>query len=211
MAAENTFLIVGLGNPGPNYVGHRHNIGFQVVEHLAARFGIAFADIDSVCEQATLNSEDRTLILLKPQLYMNCSGEALLDWSRRRGIELTGSTDPESQGFRPLVVCDDLSLPLGSLRLRARGSSGGQNGLDSVIQALGGQELPRLRLGIAGGDGSVPPGEWSEYVLSPFLPEEKEQVGDQVDQAIQALECVLDLGVNQAASRFNRRILPDAE
>ncbi len=211
MAAENPFLIVGLGNPGPNYVGHRHNIGFQVVERLAANLGISFVGNDPVCEQAVHINESRILILLKPQLYMNCSGEALVQWSRRQGLALTGSIDPEAEGIRPLVVCDDLALSLGSLRLRGRGGSGGQNGLNSVIQALGGEELPRLRLGIAGGDGLVSPDEWADYVLSPFVPQEDESVQDLIDQAVKALEFVLDQGLEQAASRFNRRIRPEAD
>ena len=211
MSEEYPFLIVGLGNPGPTYSFHRHNIGFQVVDRLADRLGLTFSAVDPACEQAVRSDEDRTLVLLKPQLYMNCSGDALLQWSRRKGIELAGSTDPEAAGVRPLIVCDDLALPLGSLRLRERGSSGGQNGLESVIHSLGGEEFPRLRLGVAGDEGTVPPEEWADYVLSPFLSEEGEQVGDQVDKAVQALECALDLGVGQAASRFNYRPRPEIE
>ena len=211
MAEEHPFLIVGLGNPGPRYVDHRHNIGFRVVELLAVRLGLEFSAVDSVCEQAARTIEGRTLILLKPQLYMNRSGEALVQWSDRQGIELTGSADPQDEGIRPLVVCDDLALSLGSLRLRERGGSGGQNGLESVIRMLGGEDLSRLRLGIAPKEGTVPPEDWAGYVLSPFLPRERDLVDDQVDQAVQTLECALTLGVSQAASRFNCRTRPEAE
>ena len=209
MASELRFLIVGLGNPGPTYSSHRHNIGYRVVERLADRLGVTFSTADPACHHTV--ETQAGVILLKPQQYMNRSGEALVAWSGRQGIELTGSEDPEIAGLRPLIVCDDLALSLGSLRLRERGSSGGQNGLASLIHLLGGEEFPRLRLGIAGGEGTVPPEDWADYVLSPFLSEEQSQVDDLVDLAVRTLECVLDLGVGQAASRFNRRIRVDED
>ena len=147
---------------------------------------------------------------------MNLSGEALRDWSRRSGVPLTGAAPvadpsaetapvPAPEALRPLVVCDDLALPLGAVRLRARGSSGGQNGLASVIEHLGGGEFPRLRLGIAPADEPVPAHLWPDYVLADFDPAEEEQVAGIVAHAADAVECCLELGAEAAGSRFNRR------
>lgn len=213
---ESPHLIVGLGNPGPEYAAHRHNVGFRAVDLLARRLGLAFDEERSCAGEPVLAAGGRTasgrsVVLAKPQWYMNRSGEALEQWSRREELLLNGSDDPEAQGIRPLVVCDDLSLRLGSLRLRERGSSGGQNGLDSILQVLGGQEVPRLRLGIGPMDRELPPPEWADYVLSPFLDEETEAVGELLERAVLALESVLERGLEFAASRFNRRILPDSE
>jgi peptidyl-tRNA hydrolase, PTH1 family len=216
MSEESPVLIAGLGNPGPEYAGHRHNIGFLVVDRLARRLGLTFSGVPSggraAAHAATGRTENRrAVILVKPQLYMNRSGEALQQWSHHQAVSLNGSTDPEETGIRPLIVCDDLALRLGSLRLRERGSSGGQNGLDSVIQVFGGEEVPRLRLGIGPLGEELPPEAWADYVLSPFLHEETETVVDLVDRAVQALESFLDNGLEFAASRFNRRVLPEPD
>lgn len=112
---------------------------------------------------------------------------------------------PWEPPWRPLVICDDLALPLGALRLRARGSSGGQKGLASVIECLGHDDFPRLRLGIAPADRSVPPAEWPDYVLTAFASAELETVADLVARAADAVLFCREQGVDAAASRFNRR------
>ncbi len=223
MSIHEIRVIAGLGNIGREYQEHRHNIGFTVVRELARRLGMEFGPADSDVEAAVAVRNGATVHLLLPQRYMNRSGQALAAWSRRAGIALTGATPrqpaveetggeivPEivPEPIRPLIVCDDLSLPLGSVRFRVRGSSGGQNGLESIIDQLGGEVFPRLRLGIAPGSGEVPPPEWADLVLSPFAEEEREPVQALIKRAVDALECWLERGTEQTASRHNFRVRP---
>ncbi len=217
-------LVVGLGNPGARYARNRHNIGWRVLDELARRRGLAFGP-DHGSWQAAV-AADGGLVLLKPLTYMNLSGQALTDWSRWSGRPVTGreaasgpAADPAGapgepvdvpappgpDALRPLVVCDDLALPLGAVRLRARGSSGGQNGLASLIEHLGGEGFPRLRLGIAPADRAVPPELWPDWVLADFDAAEEEAVAPIVAHAADAVECWLELGTEAAGSRFNRR------
>jgi PTH1 family peptidyl-tRNA hydrolase len=230
MTVENSSLrlIVGLGNPGRGYRNNRHNLGFMVVEEMARRLGLVLSTAASTFAVAADRCQDPGIVLLKPMSYMNLSGQAVLDWSRQAGVALTGrplegaaETDadgsgvvsPEeiSAGVRPLVVCDDLNLPLGSVRLRSNGSSGGQNGLASVIEHLGGEEFPRLRLGIAPLTGEIDPEAWPGYVTADFEPDERAAAEDLVDHAATALVFWLDHGLEAAISRFNRRIRPPVE
>lgn len=189
-------LIVGLGNPGPGYRDHRHNVGFMVVDELARRRGLVWGGDD----RRGLEAVDTRggLVLLKPLTYMNLSGDAVLAWSLREF--------PDGGAPRPLVVCDDLALPLGSLRLRGRGSSGGQNGLESIIEALEGADVPRLRLGIAPLAGEVDPARWADFVLKPFAPDEREAARSVVEHAADAVEHWLEAGLEDTVSRFNRRV-----
>jgi PTH1 family peptidyl-tRNA hydrolase len=215
-------LVVGLGNPGFRYARNRHNVGFMVLDELAGRLKLPFEAVSSSYGLA----ESDSVALLKPLTYMNRSGEALDAWTARTGRILTGLPDPGPEvpaadgaaevppsvvtGLRPLVVCDDLALPLGSVRLRARGSSGGQNGLGSIIGHLGGDEFPRLRLGIAPLDGPVAPEAWPEYVLADFSATEAEAAAALVSWAADAVICWLAEGLEAAVSRFNRRIRPES-
>lgn len=211
-------IVVGLGNPGAAYAAHRHNVGFGVLDELARRRDLVLATGgDGAWAAATGGS----LILIKPLTYMNRSGEALLAWSRAAGVRLDGrlsppADDPEREtaadepGLRPLVVCDDLALPLGSLRLRSRGSSGGQNGLGSIIEAVGGEEFPRLRLGIAPAEGGIDPADWADFVLEPFVADEREAAAELVVLAADAVENWLVRGLEDTVSRFNRRVRPEA-
>lgn len=199
-------LVVGLGNPGAEYEATRHNVGYRVLDELARRRGLRFRRETgryALAEDGT--GEDR-LVLLKPLTYMNRSGDALRAWAARNGRRVTGRR--EEEGLVPVVVCDDLALPLGSLRVRSRGSAGGQKGLASIIGAIGGGEFPRVRLGIAGGRGEVPPEQWSDYVLDPFTAAEEEVVGELVLLAADALETLLAEGPVEAAGRHNRRREP---
>ncbi len=194
-------LIVGLGNPGEEYRHNRHNLGFLVVEELARRLGFSFRQGGASYLIARGKGQRENLVLLKPLTYMNRSGHAIAAWSRDTGLELV----------QPLVVCDDLNLHLGSVRLRPRGSSGGQNGLVSVIEHLGGEEFPRLRLGIAPLDREIDPAEWPDHVLADFDPDERTVADDMVAHAASTLEFWLDHGLEPAISRFNRRVRPDPE
>jgi len=213
-------LIIGLGNPGRRYAATRHNVGFRVLETWARRRGLVYREgAGPWLEAADVASG---LVLLKPLTYMNRSGEAVVDWSRYRGRPVTGSACteplvdapcgepadpgvPDAAPLRPLVVCDDLALPVGAVRLRTRGGSGGQNGLASLIACLGGEEFPRMRLGIAPTATAVPAEEWADYVLAEFAADEVAAVADAVDHAVAALEWWTEHGLEAAASRFNRR------
>lgn len=212
-------VIVGLGNPGAKYAGNRHNIGFMVLDELARRRELVYRTDVAPC----LWAADDHCTLLRPMTFMNRSGEALAAWSDQTQVRLTGRPDRDSDsapndgphadsnlelGVRPLVICDDLVLPLGSLRLRARGSSGGQNGLASVIEQLGGEEFPRLRLGIAPLMGEVAPEQWPDYVLADFTAAEAETVQELIDRAAAAVLFWLANDLQGTISRFNRRIRP---
>lgn len=180
-------LVVGLGNPGPRYAPTRHNIGFMVVDHLAAEGGGRWGEQDHSLA-AQVQVADQELVLLKPQTYMNRSGVAVAALQQRLG-------------FAPgevLVLLDDFLLDFGRLRLRRGGSDGGHNGLASVLEHLGTVQVPRLRLGI----GAPPAGtEDIEYVLGPFGA--AEPVADLVGRACQAIETCTREGVDKAMNQFN--------
>ena len=187
-------LIVGLGNPGPEYAAHRHNIGFRVVDALAHAHGLTFArrkKMKAWVAQGDIGSQ--TVLLAKPRTFMNLSGQAVSRLCRAQAVSLT----------RLLVVYDDLDLPLGRLRLRPGGGSGGHKGMRSIIQALGTQEFARLRVGI----GRPPPGvDPADYVLSPFAPEEMDRAAAAIERAVAALVCWLTEGIETAMDRFNRPV-----
>jgi peptidyl-tRNA hydrolase, PTH1 family len=180
-------LVAGLGNPGPEYAGTRHNIGFMVVEHLAAEFG-------STWEKSTkwdaLTSRLGDTLLAKPISFMNRSGYPLVAIAQFYKIAA-----PEI-----LVVLDDLALPLGRIRIRPGGGTGGHNGLESIIMQFGTEEIPRLRIGIgtAPAEGSV------DYVLSRFFEEERLLVKSAIERGVEAIKCAVDNGVVSAMNTFNK-------
>jgi PTH1 family peptidyl-tRNA hydrolase len=207
-------LVVGLGNPGPDYVGTRHNAGFMVLDRLGDRLGVGFETeaARSLCGEAALpphpddapegdsagaeadEAEGRpaAVALAKPLAFMNRSGPpvaALLDRYRLGPADL-------------LVVYDDLAIPLGTLRLRGKGSAGGHNGLQSVIEALGSTEFPRLRVGVGN---SFPPGGQVDFVLSPFDDAEREAADAALDEAADAALTFARAGLTAAMNRHNRR------
>jgi peptidyl-tRNA hydrolase, PTH1 family len=181
-----TRLIAGLGNPGPEYAATRHNIGFMVVDQLAAQFGSAW---EKSGKWDVLLAKCGAVLLVKPLSFMNRSGYPLFAVAQFYKIE------PQ----QILVVLDDFSLPLGRLRLRARGGPGGHNGLESVIVQFGTEEIPRLRIGI----GTAPLEGSTDYVLSRFFDEEKPIVRSTIDRAVEALKCVIDNGLVSAMNTFN--------
>ncbi len=184
------YLIVGLGNPGPDYAGTRHNIGYMVLDAFAKASNIVFDDRRyGYVAETTLRG--RKLFLLKPTTYMNLSGNAVRYWLNKENID-------ES---RLLVVVDDLSLPLATLRMKASGSAGTHNGLGHIQQLIG-QQYPRLRVGI-GND--FPRGAQVDYVLSCFTPDEMEVLTPQIDVAVEMIKSFVLAGVNITMNQFNKR------
>jgi PTH1 family peptidyl-tRNA hydrolase len=200
-------LIVGLGNPGPEYARTRHNIGFRCLDLLAARHGLEFGRIKDGCAAAEGRIGGRDVLLVKPLRYMNLSGQALGVWAARRSLELgLPDEDPDERPVTPLVIVDDIALPLGSLRLRGKGSDGGHNGLVSIAAVLGGEDYPRMRLGVAPDEDAVPAAAWKDFVLEAFDDREWEESEDLIAHACDAVEAYLEHGVDWTGSRFNRRI-----
>jgi PTH1 family peptidyl-tRNA hydrolase len=184
-------LIVGLGNPGPGYARHRHNVGMMVVDRFAERHGFRFGKREANALVATGSFDGTPLALAKPQTFMNRSGDAVRALVRRY---TRGPADL-------IVVYDEMDLPLGRLRIRKEGSHGGHNGMRDIIAALGTQEFIRVRLGV----GRPPSGEDSaDHVLSPFTPDERPIVEAMIDAAVTALECILRDGIEPAMNEFNR-------
>ncbi len=188
MSAPTYQLVVGLGNPGPQYLFTRHNVGFLVLDAWADEEGEAFKDERARYSQfASLDSGER---LVKPMTYMNESGKAVagwLDWLKLTVDDL-------------LVVVDDVALPMGQVRLRPEGSAGGHNGLKSIESHLGTDRYARLRCGVD----AVPPG-WAleRWVLSRFRPEEEDALGRMIRTARLAIECCQREGIAVAMNRFN--------
>ena len=180
-------LIAGLGNPGPEYASTRHNVGFMVVDRLAAQFG---SDWEKSTKWEALSAKCGAVLLVKPMCFMNRSGYPVLSVAQFYKIE------PQEI----LIVLDDFALPLGRLRLRERGGPGGHNGLESVIVQFGTEEIPRLRIGI----GAAPRERSIDYVLSRFFDEEKPIVRATIDRAVEALKCVIDNGLVSAMNTFNK-------
>ncbi|MCX5694385.1 MAG: aminoacyl-tRNA hydrolase [Candidatus Omnitrophica bacterium] len=191
MVSDRTKLIVGLGNPGLVYAGSRHNIGFTVVKSLAGSLKINFKRDSSV---SALVAKDKTLqqdiILALPQTYMNLSGVAVCALSKKFKV------DPENL----LVVCDDLDLELGKMKIRPQGSSGGQRGLESIIDRLGTQNFCRLRIGIGRPKN---PQDAAKYVLSGFLRKEKTVVKQIEEEAVGCCRNWIDNGIVQTMNVFN--------
>jgi peptidyl-tRNA hydrolase, PTH1 family len=180
-------VVAGLGNPGPEYAATRHNIGFMVVDQFAAQFGSTW---ERSPKWDAVSAKCGRVLLVKPMSFMNRSGYPLLAITQFYKIETC----------EILVVLDDLALPLGRLRLRIRGGSGGHNGFESIIMQFGTEEIPRLRIGIgeAPREGSV------DYVLSRFFEEEKPLVRSTIDRAVDAVKCAIDNGLNSAMKTFNK-------
>ncbi|MGQ9824601.1 MAG: aminoacyl-tRNA hydrolase [Desulfotomaculales bacterium] len=191
-ARQKTMLIVGLGNPGEEYRNTRHNAGFMVVERLAAELGAGRWRARCRSLVAEAFSGGGKVVLARPQTFMNRSGDAVAPLLRWYALEPSGL----------LVVCDDLDLPLGQIRLRKKGGDGGHRGLRSVIAVLGSGEFARLRVGI-GRPG--PEKDVTEWVLERFSAKEAPLVEDSLARAVQALLVVLEEGIEAAMNRFNRR------
>lgn len=185
------YLIVGLGNPGPEYADTRHNIGFQALDALAGASSVVFSPA-RYGDKAELRHKGRTFILIKPATFMNLSGKAVRYWMEQENIPVE----------RVLVITDDLALPFGAIRIKPKGGAGGHNGLSSIIEILGTEEFPRLRFGIGSDFGR---GRQSEYVLAPWTPEECKALEARQELVAKAVLQFGLLGVSQAMNNFNKR------
>ena len=188
------FLIVGLGNMGPDYEGTRHNAGFRIVDALAAEKEAVWED-KRYGFVTRISVKGRQLILLKPTTFMNLSGNAVRYWMQKENIPL-----------EHLLVCvDDIGLPFGQLRMKPSGSDGGHNGLKHIAQTLGTQQYARLRFGI-GND--YYPGQQVDYVLGRFPEEQEAQIPEIAKQATAAIKTFCLAGIQMAMNQSNRRPTP---
>ena len=190
------YIIAGLGNPGAQYEGTRHNVGFDVIDALAAKYNIS---VDGRQSRAFIGKgviEGQKVILVKPQTYMNLSGESI------RGITDYYKVDEEEE---LIVIYDDISLDVGQLRIRTKGSAGGHNGMKNILAHLGHNVFPRIKVGV----GEKPKQfDLADYVLSRFLKAEREEVEEGYKKAVQAIEMILRGDIDTAMNEYNRKVKP---
>jgi peptidyl-tRNA hydrolase, PTH1 family len=188
-------LIVGLGNPGLEYAGTRHNIGFELVDRLAEAHGskVDYRQGKALTGRATIAGQ--SVLLVKPMTFMNNSGEAVLALKTKEDVSLSDI----------LVISDDINLPVGRIRLRSQGSSGGQNGLKSIAAYLGSQDFARLRIGV----GSPPPGLQIDWVLGKFGRADRKIMDETLIVSMGAVEVWVREGIEAAMNRFNSVVVSD--
>lgn len=184
------YLIVGLGNVGPEYANTRHNIGFNIVDVLAADLGGDF-ELLRLAYYTELSFKGKELHVIKPSTYMNLSGKAVNYWMKELKIA------PENV----LVIVDDLALPLGKLRMKLQGSSAGHNGLKSIEELCGGQNYARLRFGI--GD-NFRKGQQANYVLGPFDKDEQKELPTLINRGVSMIKSFVSIGAAQTMTLFNK-------
>ena len=184
------YLVVGLGNPGRQYLGNRHNVGFMLLDRLAAHQQVSFSRLESRALVTKTDYQSRRLILAKPQTYMNLSGQAVGSLQRFYKVPLE----------QMLIVYDDVDLPFGAIRMRPGGGSAGQKGMESIIERIGSQDFPRLRIGIG-----RPPGRMdaAAYVLQDFSRQEADELGYLLDRAVEAVLTFVSYGITEAMNKFN--------
>ena len=185
------WLVVGLGNPGDKYENTRHNVGFLTVDELAERARVPVQKLKHRALTNTVELGGAGALLMKPITYMNLSGEAVGEAARFYKI----------QPDHVLVISDDVSLPLGRLRIRTGGSAGGHNGLKSIIQHLGTDQFPRVKIGV--GAKPHPDYDMADWVLSKFAGEDLKTITEAVKKAADAVECYIKDGPDRAMNRFN--------
>ncbi len=186
-----SWLIVGLGNPGKEYVHTRHNCGFLAIEKMADKLGCKIDKGKFQGLYGQTNYLGKKLFLLKPLTFMNLSGRSVLQLSAYYNIP------PE----RIIVLFDDISLEPGRLRIRGDGSAGGHNGIKSVIQELGSQDFPRVKIGV--GAKPNPQQDLADWVLSGFSPEDKKALDCALANAVDAALCIIEKGIQESANRYN--------
>jgi PTH1 family peptidyl-tRNA hydrolase len=195
-------LIAGLGNPGAKYRETLHNVGFEVIDELARRYGVRFESAPAEAQIAKVRRPGETLeqgvLLVKPLTFMNVSGRAIGELQRYFRIDVDAL----------LVIVDDVNLPAGQLRARPGGSAGGHNGLKSIIASLGTDQFPRLRVGVGRGDERR---DLSDHVLGRVSGELRETLATAVEAAADAAEVFVTAGIGDVMNRFNRRVDTQAE
>jgi peptidyl-tRNA hydrolase, PTH1 family len=184
-------LVAGLGNPGAKYRGTRHNVGFEVIDRLVARHGLTQETARADALQARWRRADGDVLLVKPLTFMNVSGVAVGSLLRFYKIAVDDA----------MIVCDDVNLPLGRLRIRATGTEGGHNGLRSIAQQLGTIDYARLRVGVGRGDSRR---DLADHVLATFEPEEAAAIEDAIARSADAVETWLVDGLTKAMNTYNR-------
>lgn len=190
------FLIIGLGNPGAKYKATRHNVGFRVVDKIAHRLNI---EVDRKANQALIQLafwQGKKILLVKPQTYMNLSGQSVGELINYYGDQIDDL----------LVIHDDLDLPVGQLRFKQGGGTGGHNGLKSIIQHLNSPDFDRLKIGI---DRPKGPMEVKDFVLTPFSKEEEEALEEAMEKSVDAIGLWMLEGIDKAMNIFNQKKNPD--
>lgn len=190
---EAPFILVGLGNPGREYRGNRHNVGFMTIDRLSEAFAIKISKVQAKALVGSGQWESRKIILVKPQTYMNLSGDAVGSLLRYYKVPLA----------QLMVAHDDLDLPVGVIRLRPGGGSAGQKGVASTINKVGTQNFPRLRIGIG-----RPPGQMAaaDYVLQNFSKADQEIIDPTIDRAVEAIKVFIRDGLDAAMNQFNTSV-----
>lgn len=186
------YLVIGLGNIGPEYVNTRHNMGFMVLDAWAQASGIVFSP-DRYASVAEISVRGQKVTLVKPSTFMNLSGKAVRYWMQQKNVPLE----------RVLVICDDLNLPFGSIRMRSAGSDGGHNGLGNINEMVGSTQYPRIRLGI-GNDFSR--GHQVDFVLAPLSDEQMKQMEEISVKVIEGVKCFVTQGIQRAMNSVNTKV-----
>lgn len=185
------YLVVGLGNIGAEYEATRHNAGFDVVDSLAQGAGVTFSP-DRYASRAEVKWKGRTMVVIKPSTYMNLSGKAVRYWLDKENIAKENL----------IVVVDDIAIPVGTMRIRAKGSDGGHNGLKNIDALCGGGNYARIRMGV-GGD--FPQGHQVDFVLGKLSPDERKLFDEAVEKAVAAIKDFTTIGIERTMNTHNHR------
>ncbi|WP_043582291.1 aminoacyl-tRNA hydrolase [Acetivibrio clariflavus] len=189
---ENLSVVIGLGNPGPRYENTRHNVGFDTIDQLSKKHNIAVTKVKYKAVIGDGNIGGHRVLLVKPQTFMNLSGESvreIIEWYKVPVKNI-------------IIIYDDIDLPVGKIRIRPKGSAGTHNGMRSVIYQIQSEDFPRIRIGI-----DKPPQGWelADFVLSKFSADERKSVEEAIENAADAVEVILNSGIDKAMNRYNNK------